>query len=170
MLKIRTILVICLFCTVQPGHVQSRPWGKLEIQVSEGWSIKQKAGFVQLSNYNLTNAEPFTITLFENQSYNGKPDTLFAYAWKRFVTSPPTAPEIPKWRRFYTEEGLLILQGFAEFTKADAPLYRQLNVILLPGSFQACMLETSTSKNYRLLQTEWMERLQGVKQINTGKK
>ncbi len=149
---------------------QNRTWGKLQISVSEGWSVKQKAGFVQLSNYNLANAEPFTITLFDNQPFNGKPDTLFAVAWKKFVTMPPQSAEMPRWRRFYTDEGLLIEQGFVEFTHEGGPLYRQLNVIVLPDSYQACLLETSSLKNYRLMQTDWMEKLQGVRQILAAKK
>jgi hypothetical protein len=153
-----------------PVTAQLRNWGKLQIPVSEGWSLKQQAGYVQLSNYNLLNAEPFTITLYENKPYTGKPDTLFAHAWKNFANNPPVSPEVPRWRRFYTEEGLLIQQGFVEFTGEGGPLFRQLNVFVLEGSYQVCVLETSSAKNYRVIQTEWMEKLQGAVEIKGGKK
>ncbi len=149
-----------------PVIAQLRTWGKLQIPVSDGWSAKQKAGSVQLSNYNLANAEPFTITLFDNEPFKGKPDTLFAFAWKKYMIDPPQAPDIPRWRRFYTNDGLLIQQGFVEFTKEGGPLFRQLNVFMLDNSFQVCLLETTSSKNYRLMQTEWMEKLQGVKLVS----
>ena len=158
------LLFVLLIMGVGAG-AQKRVWGKLIIPVSDAWSIKQKNGVVELSNYSLHNAEPFTISLFENKPYTGKADSLFALAWRTFVNPSPASEAIPRWRRFYTEEGILIQQGFIETNGEGVTSFRQLNVFLLNDSYQACLLETSTGKNYKLMQTEWMERLQGIVKV-----
>jgi hypothetical protein len=168
---LHSIVIASILLIGQQSFCQNRVWGKLLISVSESWSVKQKGGVVELSNYTIQGADPFNIILFENKPYEGKPDSLFATAWRNHIGQPAPGKTIPKWRRFYTEDGILILQGFEEVITPESSFFRQLNVYYLNDSYQACMLETSSSKNYKAMQAEWMERLQGVKQvIASGKK
>jgi hypothetical protein len=162
------IIIFVVVANFLGASAQMKAWDKLQIGVPEGWSSKQKDGHFQYSNYNLGEGEPFAITLFSAQPYEGKPDTLFAHVWKTHVTDPPVAKEIPRWRRYYTEDGMLVQQGFVDFPDKENPLYRQLNVFVLDSSYQACLIETTSNKAYKQVQNEWQERLLGVKKI--GKK
>ncbi|HSK13215.1 MAG TPA: hypothetical protein VK907_08360, partial [Phnomibacter sp.] len=75
---------------------QPTTWDNLTIPLPSGWSIKQKDGIFQYSNYNIRGMEPFSISLFPAQHYAGKMDTLFAHAWNLYVTEPYPVKEPPR--------------------------------------------------------------------------
>jgi hypothetical protein len=167
-----SIILLTIFATTMGAYAQMRAWGNLMVSLPEGWSSNQKDGNYQYSNYNMAGTEPFAITFFAAQPFTGKPDTLFANVWNQKVSTitESDAPP-PRWRRYYTEDGLLIQQGFLEYSFPDKPTrYCQLNVILLEGTYQACLIETTSTKAYRLVQSDWQDRLLGIKQVSAKKK
>jgi hypothetical protein len=166
------IIVLAIITSSLVASAQMRAWDKLMINLPEGWSSKQKDGNYQYSNYNQAGSEPFAITFFAAQPFSGKPDTLFAFVWNQKVSVlTDTNEDPPRWRRFYTEDGLLMQQGFFEYTNADkSSIYRQLNVIILEDSYQACLIETTSTKAYKLVQSDWQDRLLGIKQLSAKKK
>lgn len=153
------------------AHAQQRNWGNFVINVPETWSMTQKAGSVLLTNYNLKEAEPFAITLFDDSAIEGNPDSAFANAWKKLIMPLTGLPEVPHPRRLYTDEGVPLFQGFKEIASKTDPQYYQLNVYVINQTYQACLLHTTTARNYRLVQEEWQDRLTGIKMVKSkGKK
>jgi hypothetical protein len=77
---------------------------------------------------------------------------------------------MPRWRRFYTEGGILMQQGSLETKDKDQPRFVQLNVFILESAYQACILQTTDAKTYRQIQNEWQERFLSVKNATAKKR
>ena len=149
---------------------QERTWGNFQINVPDTWSMTQTKGSILLSNYNLKEAEPFSITLFDASAIEGKSDSAFLLAWNNYVSPLTGTPEIPRPRRLFTDEGVPVFQGFKEVKDLTNPHYYQLNVYVVNNVLQACLLQTTTLKNFRLVQAEWQDRLLGIKMIEAYKR
>jgi hypothetical protein len=169
MKRLMGLLGIILICTATQAFAQERTWGNFQINVPDTWSMTQTMGSIFLSNYNIKDAEPFSITLFDASAIEGKTDSAFSLAWKNYVLPLTGTPEIPRPRRLFTDEGIPLFQGFKEIKDVTNPHYFQLNVYVINNVLQACLLETTTAKNYRLVQAEWQDRLLGIKMVE-GKK
>jgi hypothetical protein len=170
MKRLQWLLTVVLILSGIQANAQQRTWGNFQINVPETWSMTQIAGSVNLSNYNIKNSEPFSITLFDASTIEGKTDSTFALVWKTYVAPLTGVTEVPRPRRLFTDEGIPIFQGFKEIPDKTNPQYYQLNVYVVNDVFQACLLRTTSLKNYRLFQAEWQERLLGIKMVDAKKK
>lgn len=157
-------------CAGMQVNAQQRNWGSFQINVPDTWSMTQIPGSINLSNYNIKDAEPFSITLFDASAIEGKTDSAFSLAWKNYVLYLTGTPEIPRPRKLFTDEGIPLFQGFKEIKDVTNPHYYQLNVYVINNVLQACLLETTTAKNFRLVQAEWQDRLLGIKMVEAKKK
>ncbi len=170
MKNVRIFIAISLNLLLTCGFAQYRSWGDLLFPISGTWSIRQTGKQIELSNYNTGEPTRFTITLFEKKAISGKPDSLFAIAWRTHLNRLPRTDFVPRWKRVYTDEGMLILQGFMEFSAdAGGPLYRQLNVYVMEQHYQACLLEMEGVTEYKKIQTDWLERIRGATRTTDGK-
>jgi hypothetical protein len=165
--KLASILFFNLFF-MQGLLAQSKSWGKLQIDLPGGWSSSIRDGVFSLSNYNIKDADPYSIILFGITPYTGKMDTLFAHVWSQKIGNGSEAAPIPRWRKFYTNDGMLIQQGFHETNENGETVYRQLNIFLMDGAFQACIINAKSLKSYRTVQSEWQDRIVAVR--SSGKK
>ncbi len=168
--RLQWLPVVLLMLMGMHVNAQQRNWGSFQINVPDTWSMTQIAGSINLSNYNIKDAEPFSITLFDASAIEGKTDSAFSLAWKNYVLPLTGTPEIPRPRRLFTDEGIPLFQGFKEIKDVTNPHYYQLNVYVINNVLQACLLETTTAKNFRLVQAEWQDRLLGIKMVNAKKK
>lgn len=166
-LKVFAGLFFLLF-SIQPATAQIKNWGNLQIDLPSGWSSSLRDGVYSLSNYNIKNADPYSITLFDIAPYAGKMDTLFAHVWNHKIGNGTESVAIPRWRKFYSNDGMLIQQGFHETNEKGQTIFRQLNIFLMDGAYQACIITAKSLKSYRSVQAEWQDRLLAVK--TTGKK
>ena len=165
-IRILGLLIFSANCV----YAQSIVWNDLMITMPDGWSTTKKNGTLHYSNYNLKPEHPQSCTLFPSKPFKGRPDSLFAFAWRMLVENNPSQQETPRWRRYYTGEGKLIQQGGMESNEIGNTLYRMLSVYVLDSTFQACLLETTSTKTYRLIQNDWQERFLGVTRITGAKR
>lgn len=170
MVKIKWIFGFLLLFTGKHIFSQTQQWSQLVIPVPEGWSTNNHQGTIKYSNYNLKPEHPMSILFFPPQPFSGRPDTLFAFAWQSLIEKDTYPDSIPRWRRFYTEDGILMQQGGLESGDKESPVFRQLNIYVLDSTFQACLLETNGAKTYRQIQNEWQERLLTVKKVRSKRK
>jgi len=165
--KFAGIFFISLFF-IQELSAQAKIWGKLQIDLPGGWSSTMRDGVFSLSNYNIKDADPYSITLFTITPYTGKIDTLFSHVWSQKIGNGSEATPIPRWRRFYSNDGMLIQQGFHETNENGQSIFRQLNIFQIDDAYQACIITAKSLKSYRSVQSEWQDRLFAVRA--SGKK
>jgi hypothetical protein len=170
MTMMNRVFVIIFIYLGNTAFGQTQQWSELIVPLPQGWSTNNNNGTIKYSNYNLRPEHPMAITLFPPQAFSGRPDTLFAHVWQELLEKDANLQEVPRWRRFYTEDGTLLQQGGLETGEKENTLYRQLNIYVLDSTYQACLLETDGTKVYRQIQNEWQERLLGVKKVVTRKK
>lgn len=155
---------ICMAMAKCPAQAQVRVWGALSLEIPEGYASNKRSGTIVYSNSNQKGAEPLSITLYDAIPYEGRMDTLFAHAWRsRLGTLASTEEEaIPRWRRFYTNDGVLMQQGFAESQQNGQPIYRLLTLYVGEGFYQPVLITTTSLKAYKPIQAAWQERLQNA--------
>jgi hypothetical protein len=161
LLVVTGITVAMAGCPVQ---AQVRVWSALSLEIPEGYASIKRSGTIVYSNSNQKGAEPLSITLYDAIPYEGRLDTLFAHAWRsKLGTLASTEEEaIPRWRRFYTNDGVLMQQGFAESQPNGQPIYRLLTLYVGEGFYQPVLITTTSLKAYKPIQAEWQERLQNA--------
>jgi hypothetical protein len=170
-MRINRILVLVFFLVLSNWCMaQAFQWDGLLVYLPEGWSSKNNRGAITYSNYNQQPQFLQSITLFPAQRFEGRPDTLFAHVWKQLVDPLQNPEAMPRWRRFYTEGGILMQQGSLETKDKDQPRFVQLNVFILESAYQACILQTTDAKTYRQIQNEWQERFLSVKNATAKKR
>ncbi len=149
---------------------ENKIWGNYIINIPAGWSSSERNGIQTLSNYNLKPEDAIELKLFPPESFSGKQDTLFAYAWNKLTATILYGVPAPRARRFYTNDSDPFYQGFTELTQVEPTGYYQLNVFVRENTIQACLLSMRSVKSYRLVQTEWQERLMDIKPWTPKKK
>lgn len=164
----KSLFIVVSLLAALNGFTQYYKWNQLAIALPDGWSTKTTEGALTYSNYNLQPAQLQSFTLFPAQPFSGKPDTLFPLVWKS-LTSLSELTEIPRWKRLNTVDGILLLQGGLQTGSGDDTRYFQLNVFILEMSYQACLLETTDLKTFKIIQPEWQDRLIDVRKLSVKK-
>lgn len=166
------ILAVICFLTIHqlPSNAQSTHWGQLMINLPGGWGSNMKAGNFVYSNYNIKGSEPFSITLFKPEVFSGKTDSLFYEAWKKYLTPVLPAPDIPRPRKWSTDNELPLLTASKERSDKLNPAFYVFGIYILEGSYQAFLIETPMARTYRDVQAEWQERLLEVGMAGPKKK
>jgi len=166
------LLAVLGFLTFhQPiSFAQSTHWGQLMMNLPGGWSSNMKAGNFVYSNYNIKDSEPFSITLFKPEDFSGKPDSLFYTAWKKYLSQVFPAPEVPRPRRWTTDNELLLFTASKELADKTNPAFYVFGIYVLEGTYQAFLIETSQARTYKNVQVEWQERFLAVSLANPKKK
>lgn len=121
-----------------------------------------KSGNTILSNYNIKDSEPFSVTLFKPEISAASKDSLFYMAWAKYLANEPAGPVAPRPRRMYTEIGIPFYMGSKEVPDKNNPSFYLLGVYELTGTWQAILLHTTSAKAYRELQSEWQDRMLGI--------
>ena len=129
------------------------------INLPGGWGSKMKAGNFVYSNYNIMGSEPFSITLFKPEAFSGKPDSLFYNAWKKYLAEVIPTPDVPRPRRWSTDNELPLFTATRELTDKKNPAFYVFGIYVLQESYQAFLIETPMARTYRNVQAEWQERL-----------
>jgi hypothetical protein len=140
------------------------------ISLPAGWGSNMKAGNFIYSNYNITGTEPFSITLFKPEAFSGKPDSLFYEAWKKYLTPLLPTTDIPRPRKWSTDNELPLLTASKELNDKTNPAFYVFGIYVLDGSYQAFLIQTAFARTYREVQAEWQERLLEVSMAGPVKK
>ena len=160
-MNFRKLLAVLGFLTFhQPvSFAQSTHWGQLLINLPAGWGSNMKAGNFVYSNYNIKGSEPFSITLFKPEAFSGTPDSLFYEAWKKYLAPLLPTPEVPRPRKWSTENEIPLLTASKELADKSNPAFYVFGIYVLKESYQAFLIQTTMARTYRDVQAEWQERL-----------